>query len=355
MKKYLLILLTILFALTVLQCSNDNENKEVKEKLETEVNEFDSTDLPTSNIETPVENNSFSLAYNFDEGESFRYRLTTLSYSERNIKTDTLMSNVFDQKIIRIINFKTVSVENDSIADVECNVTNVKVDADMNGERMTYQSGESMDSSKQRKFIEYEGLINNPFNFKITRYGELLDIYKVENVTDRYLELSGIKDSVKIEEKAVFQNEIIKNLIIPLLVQIFRELPTQNLEVESTWDKVMEPAPVMVYKLQYTNHYKITDLEMLNNDRIAIINGNATTSVEGESKLSNNGINYTFQKPISKASGRIFFNLDKGMVQKSKTKTYLEIKYDMEMPSAQGILKGNSTELMKNDNILELL
>ena len=355
MKKYFLIPLTIVFALTVLQCSTEKENKEEKEKLETAVNEFDSTDLPTTTIETPVENNSFSLAYNFDEGESFRYRLTTLSYSERNIKTDTLMSNVFDQKIIRIVNFKTFSVENDSIAEVECNVTNVRVDANVNGESMTYQSGELMDSSKQRRFIEYEGLVNNPFTFRITKYGELLDVYKVENVTDRYLELSGIKDSVKNEEKAIFQSEIVNNLIKPLLGQIFRELPTQNLEVESTWDKVMDPAPVMVYKLQYTNHYKVTDLEMMNNDRIVIINGNATTSVEGESKVSNNGINYTFQKPVSTASGRIFFNLDKGMVQKSKTKTYLEIKYDMVMPSAQGILKGNSTELMKNNNILELL
>ena len=212
-----------------------------------------------------------------------------------------------------------------------------------------------MDSTKLRKFIENEGLLKNPFHFRITKYGELLDVFNVDNLTDKFLELSGMKDSVKIEEKSTFRNEIVNNLIIPLLGQIFRGLPTQQLEVESTWEKITDPAPVLVFKLQYTKHYKVIDLEMLNKDRIAIINATATTTVEGESKHTNQGVNYTFHQPVSEATGKIFFNLNKGMVQKSKTQTYLEIKYDMEMPSANGILKGNTTELMKNNNILELL
>jgi len=355
MKKYILILLTIIFSLTIIQCSSETENKKEKRKLEVAVTEFDSTDLPTTSIEVIPENDNFSLAYNFIEGESFSYRLTTLSHTKRSIKTDTTMSNIFDKKIIRIIKFNIVSVENDSIAEVEGNVTNVAVDADVNGESLTYQSGEPLDSTKLRFFIEYEGLVNNPFNFKITKYGELIDVYKFDNVTDKYLELSGIKDSVNTEEEAIFKNEIANNLLKPLLGQIFRELPVQQLEVESTWDKVMDPAPVFVFQVQNTNHYKVSDLEMLNNDRIAIINGTATITVEGEAKRTNKGINYVFQKPVSKVSGKIFFNVDKGMVQKSKTKTLLEISYSIEMPSPQGVIKGVTTETMATDNILELI
>jgi len=355
MQKHVLILLTIMFSLTIIQCSSETENKEDKEKLDFAVKEFDSTDLPTTNIEVITENNNFSLAYNFKEGESFSYRLTTLSHTKRSMKTDSLMSNILDQKIIRILKFNTISVENDSIAEVKCNVTNISVEVDVNDEKITYQSGGGLDSAKGTKFIEHEGLVNNPFHFRITKYGELLDVFKVDNVTDRFLDLSGIKDSVKIEEKTIFKNEIVNNLLKPLLGQIFRELPTQQLEVESTWDKVLDPAPVLVFQLQYTNHYKVSKLEMLNNDRIAIINGIATTAVEGETKHTNKGVNYVFQKPVSEASGKLFFNLDKGMVQKSKTKTYLEISYTMEMPSPQGVKTGISSEIMAHNNILELL
>jgi len=355
MQKHILILLTIIFSLTIIQCSSETENKEEKEKLEMAVKEFDSTDLPTTNMEVIAENDNFSLTYNFNEGESFSYRLTTLSHSKRSMKTDSMMSNIFDHKIIRIIKFNTIAVENDSVAEIKCNVTNISAEADVNGEKITYQSGSGLDSAEVQRFIEHEGLVNNPFYFRITKYGELLDVFKVDDVTDRYLELSGMKDSVKIEEKAILKNEIVNNLLKPLLSQIFRELPAQQLEVESTWDKVMDPAPVLVFQLQYTNHYKVSTIEMLNNDRIAIINGIATTAVEGESKHTNKGVNYVFQNPVSEASGKIFFNLDKGMVQKSKTKTFLEITYTMEMPSPQGVMTGVSSELMANNNILELL
>jgi hypothetical protein len=271
------------------------------------------------------------------------------------MKTDTTMSDIFDQKVIRIIKFNTISVENDSIAEIKCNVASISVEANVNNEKITYQSGSALDSVQAKRFIEHEGLVNNPFYFRITKYGELLDVFKADNVTDRYLELSGMKDSVKIEEKATIKNDIMNNLLKPLLGQIFRELPTQQLEIESTWDKVRDPAPVLVFNLQYTNHYKVSNIEMLNEDRIAIINGLTTTTVEGETRHTNKGVNYVFQKPISEASGKIFFNLDKGMVQKSKTKTLIELSYTMEMPSPQGVMKGVSSEVVANDNILELL
>jgi hypothetical protein len=355
MQKHVLILITIIVSLITIQCSSDTEKKEEEEKLDLAVKEFDSTDLPTNNIELVSANDNFSLAYNFREGESFSYRLTTLSHSERIMKIDSTISNIFDQKIIRIIKFNTISVENDSIAEVECNVTNISVEANVNDEKMTYQSGKVLDSTKIKIFMEHEGLVNNPFHFRITKYGELLDVFKVDKLTDRYLTLSGMKDSVKTEEKETFKNEITNNLIKPLLSQIFREVPEEQIEIESTWDKVMDPAPVLVFNLKLKNHYKVSDLEMLNNDRIAIINGTVTTTVEGETKHTNKGVNYVFQKPVSSASGKVFFNIDKGMVQKSKTKTLLELSYTMEMPSPQGVMKGSSSEVVANDNILELL
>ena len=354
MQKQFIILLTIILLLTIVQCSSENEsNKE--EKLELAVNDFDSTDLPTTSIDGISGNDNFSLAYNFKEGESFIYRLTTLSHSKRMMKTDTTMSNIFVQKIIRVIKFETISVENDSIAELKCNVANIKVEADIDGQKMTYQSGSSLDSTDAARFIEHEGLINNPFNFKITKYGEVLDIFSVDNLMDKYLELSGMKDSEKTEEVVTIKNNIMNNLLKPLLGQVFREVPVEQVEIESMWNKVMEPSPVLVFTIQFTNHYKVNDIQMLNNDRIAIINGTATATVEGETERNSKGVNYVFQKPVSTAYGKVFFNIDRGMVQKSKIKTKLELSYTMEMPSPQGVMKGVSSEVVANDNILELL
>jgi len=355
MRKHVIILLTIIVSLTVIHCSSETENKKEVEKVDVAVKEFDSSDLPTTNIEVNTGNNNFSLAYHFTEGESFSYRLTTLSHSKRIIKTDTTMSNIFDQKTIRIIKFNTISVENDSIAEIKCKVTNIRVEADVNDKKMMYQSGSILDSTEVARFIEHEGLVNNPFNFRITKHGKVLDVFKVDKLMDKYLELSGMKDSVKIEQQAKFKSNIMNNLLKPLLGRIFKEFPAQEIKIESTWDKVMNPTPVLVFNVQFTNHYKVTDVEMLKNDRIAIINGTATANVEGETKHTNNGVNYVFQIPASSEHGKVFFNIDRGMVQKSKTKTLLELSYTMEMPSPQGVMKGVSSEEVANDNILELL
>lgn len=135
MQNNILILLTIIFSLTIIQCSSDTENRKEKEKLDVAVKEFDSTDLPTTKIELITENDNFSLVYNFKEGESFSYRLTTLSHAIKSMKTDSTISNIFDQKIIRIIKFNTIAVENDSIAEIECNVTNISAEVVVKAKR----------------------------------------------------------------------------------------------------------------------------------------------------------------------------------------------------------------------------
>jgi len=61
MKKHILVLLTIILSLTIIQCSSETKNKKEKEDLDVAVTEFDSTDLPTTNIEVTTENNDFSL------------------------------------------------------------------------------------------------------------------------------------------------------------------------------------------------------------------------------------------------------------------------------------------------------
>jgi len=140
-----------------------------------------------------------------------------------------------------------------------------------------------------------------------------------------------------------------------LLVQILREVPGHELAKDSTWSYKRESLPVMVFQIDYTNLYKIEKLEMLGDDRVAIVDGVVQTKVTGNQSYSERGINYQFDKPITTASGKIYFNLDRGLIQKSRSQTRMESSYRMEMPTPQGIKKGSARESTSNVNVVELL
>jgi hypothetical protein len=340
---------------TLIKCGSNNEKNEDSENTNIAVQKFDSTDLPTEVINDLEGNNDFNLVYNFKEGESFSYRLTTLSNNGREIVVDSTMKSTFKQEITRIIRFNIISVENDSVAELKCTVTDIKLNATMDDQKFSYQSGNKLDSVDSKRFFEQEGMINNPFSIRITKHGELLDVFRADGIINKYLKLSGLSDSIDVQQKAAYQSDLVNNVLKPLVIQVFRELPLQNINVGSTWDKEFPAATIMVFRLGFTNHYKVTSLEQLKDEKVAVINGASTISVEGETKHNNNGINYEFEKPVSEASGKIYFNIDRGLVQKSKTKTRLEIKYTMEMPTPQEVKMGKTLETVTNDNILELL
>ena len=75
----------------------------------------------------------------------------------------------------------------------------------------------------------------------------------------------------------------------------------------------------------------------------------------GQSKANQGNIFYTFQKPISTAEGKIYFDVDRGLQVKSRSKTRLEISYTMEANTPQGKQKGTRKDIVSNTNILELI
>ena len=60
-----------------------------------------------------------------------------------------------------------------------------------------------------------------------------------------------------------------------------------------------------------------------------------------EPKVNQGNVSYSFQKPISTAEGKIYFDVDKGIQIKSRTKTRLEISYTMEANTPKGKQKGS--------------
>jgi uncharacterized lipoprotein YehR (DUF1307 family) len=212
-----------------------------------------------------------------------------------------------------------------------------------------------MDSTEKQKFPEYESLLNNPFNLRVGKHGEIIDIYKTDKIINKFLSMRGLLDSLTAQEKIMAQQDLTNRSIKPLLAQIFREVPEHKMAIDSTWSYKRESMPIVVFQVDYENLYKVEKLEMLGDEMLAVINGTVKTKVSGKQTFSERGINYQFEKPVTTAGGKIYFNLNKGLIQKSRAQTNLKNSYTMEMPTPEGVKKASAKEVSSNVNVIELL
>ena len=349
MLKYIMQLTVIL--LLLIACGKNTESDEQNLE-ESELKDADTTKLNTTAAENPDE--LFLMRYKFEKGKSFRYKMTVTSGSQQSMIIDSSVSQYLSQTSTYLINFTTIEVDSEDVAELECTIKSVKLNIDANGEKLSYYSANA-DSSSRLKFAEYEAYINNPFHVRVTNYGSILEIFKADKISNTFLTIRGLTDSVTVDEKIQIRDDLVKNILKPLLAQIIREVPEHKVRKDSSWTYSRTTLPILIFQVQYQNLYKIENLEMFNDEKLAVIDGTILTTVEGNTKYSEQGVNYDFDKPKSTAGGKIYFNLSKGLVQKSETQTRLENSFRMEMPSPQGMRKGSRYEIVTNKSILELL
>lgn len=351
MNKLLTIILVSIFIFS--SCQQEKSEDESKPSAEV-TSTFDSTSLKTTAVETD-EDHSFVFRYKFSPEESFKYRLTTITNTEQTIVADSSMSEGMNQKLIFVLKFKTLSIDQDSIAELECNFSSINLNAKARGQEFNYQSGSQMDSSERVQFAEYEALVNNPFNLRVSKLGAIIDIYKADRIMNKFLSLRNLSDSLDAQQKIMAAQDLTNRSIKPLLTQIFREMPEHKMAKDSTWSWKRDSMPIMVFNVEFENKYRVENLEMLGDDELAVITGSVKTIVTGEPNHTEKGVKYNFDKPISTANGKIYFNIIKGLIQKSKSETRMQNAYKMEMTTPEGVKKASAKEVNTNINVVELL
>ena len=355
MKNLYLFIVIIIVIISFVKCGSNNEEKDEKKNKNDVVNQNDSSGIISS---TPYEvkgDESFHLAYKFKIGKSFKYRLTTISSTKQSITSDSTINNNFDQKVTRILTFNTISMDRDTIANLRCTVTDIDVNRNIDGKTLNYKSGEDLDSTKLNNFGEYAVLINNPFNLKVTTHGKIIEIYGVGKIVDKLVQMTKMNKSMNNEQKENFINRLKENFLKPMLNQFFRELPDKELKIGGNWTNSIPPATVMAFKLSYNNIFSLDNIEKVKNEKIAVIAGKSNISVEGKTKQVNRGVEYNFEKPTVSAGGKLFFNMDKGLLYKSDTGTNLEINYKYQMIGPNGLVKASTKRKVTNKSIAELL
>jgi len=345
-------LFALLFSSVILfGCS---EEKKENEKAAVEnLYEIDTSAIETTPVENPDE--SFLMRYKMELNKDYRYRIASLSTNTQTIQFDTTITQDVNQKLIYIINIKPTELDKDSIYDVVCTFNSIKLDADANGQTHSYESGVTKDSLELIKFANNEALVNNSFNIRVDTKGNVIEIYKVDKIISRYLELQNLSDSLDAENISMLREQIIQGAIKPLITQIFRKLPETVTAKDSSWKISQPPFPFLVFQLQNIYNYQVSSLEEYDDNKVAVIDATLDAKITGDPKVVEQGVTYLFDKPSSEATGTIYFNIEEGYVVKSTIKSKTIISFTMEGDTPMGKRKGSRTEVSEFTNIVELL
>ncbi len=346
MKKFSLIVLALII---FFGCG---KKKEEVPQVKNEILTFDSSDIKAPSID-PNSIGKVNLEYRLEKGKKYDFRLTSISQETQTIVADTIIANNVEQTIIYKLNLDVKDIDPENIMEIEFNFNSIKLDANANGKKFTYQSGTKLDSLDRERYLDYESLINNPFTARISKTGDIVEVFKADRIVNKILELRNLKDSVSIEEKKSFQQDIIEGALKPLITQIFRKLPEKSLGKDSSWSFQPPNINLQIVEFDNSQNFKLIDFQKFNENKLAVIDATVKSKAKISEQAKQNNI--TVKNPAYFAGGTIYFNLDKGLIQKSKTKTTLNLEMSMNMPTQKGMQKVTRKQSTINTNILEFL
>ena len=271
------------------------------------------------------------------------------------MKADSVISKKLERTLIYLLNAKQVNEGKDGTKELDCEITSVKLNEDMNGRKIEFESGVKMDSNQISQFTEFYALLNNPFGVKITPSGGIVEISKVDKIVDRYVKVRSSKIKLSDQQIEKLKNGLIESILKPLVAQVFRAMPSETLAKDSSWSVQQPPARYLIFNVQNSDQYKINGLGLYNNDKLAVIHAGMHSNIEGNQSLVQNGVSYHFNKPETSTSGKIYFNISKGCIQKSKINTTTHIFFTMEGMTPKGKEKRSEDETVLSSNVVELL
>ncbi|MCK9212501.1 MAG: DUF6263 family protein [Ignavibacteriaceae bacterium] len=348
MKK--LLVLTLLLLPLFVGCNKKEEPKKELNKFSTA---FDSSDIKT----VPITDGSFSsvdLKYSFKKGSEYNYRLTSITNDDQSILADTSVSQKIKQALTYLLKLNVKDVDKDGVMEIEFTFSSVKLDATGNGKTFSYQSGNKLTAEDKKNYANYEAIINNPFTARVAPKGEILEFFRTDRIANKILEIQGLKDSVSLEEKKMLQQQISEGALRPLLTQVFRKLPDHQVKKDSSWSLTNPPAQLPFFEMTNILKFKIIGFEKYNDDNLAVIDAGLSSQYKISERAKQAKV--TVKSPSYTGEGKIYFNLSKGLVERSKTNLYLTIEMSMMAPARTGgMQKVTQKQYTKTTNILELL
>jgi hypothetical protein len=308
---------------------------------------FDTTDVATEPVENPRE--EFHIVYKFTRNTPYNYRITMMSNLDQQTIVDTTIDMQMRQHMIYLLQLNAGETDSDGNTELNCSITSAKVEMEGNGKKVVYISDSIKTAEERDDFAEHHSLINNPFSLTVNKNGEIIEFFRVDKLVNTYLDYKNLRDSATAEDKEAIRNQITETMLRPLFNQIFRKVPESSLAKDSVWTQKQPARSMMVFQLTQTNKFRIKDLEKFKDDKIAVIGVEIETDIQGDNKVTEQGVNYNFNRPKISAAGTIYFNIDEGYVQKVKSETNIETSVTAEA----GGMKRSNKEVVKSINLVE--
>lgn len=341
MKKLFILLF---FAFIASGCGDKEANKPVRKS--------DGTLNTTADNAPPKD---VTLNYSLQKNQHLSYRVVSTNNSSQSITSDTTMSQKVKQTVTYLMDIDVKDVDQEKVMELQVTLKSISLTAEAGKNKVTYQSGKQLSKEDKMKFGQYEAFINSPFSVRLDPKGEIREIYQVDRIVNKFLNMQGLQDSVNQQQKNQLQMSIAEGELKPLIQQVFRSLPKKTVAKDSSW-QFSYPARLGIFEIENIAKYRLAGFEKLGDQRLAAIDAGLDIIPKGKTKFSERGINYDFKKPQASGNGRIYFNLEKGCIQQSKTSTKLVMSLTMQMPnSPRGPMKATRNDVMETTNTVELL
>lgn len=296
----------------------------------------------------------FLFRYTFTKGQELKYKLSTINEATENIKSDTIVStNVFETANY-VLALNVIDVDKDSIAEFDVTVTSIDLSSKLNGKETKYNSVNKLTKEEKVPFLQYEAIANNQFRMRVNGHGEVVEVTRIDKIVDKILAMQPPPKPMTTEEKGMLTKQLSEQAVQPLVQQLFRLLPAKKLPIDSTWNYSY---PNKVGQLQINNQVIFKFKELLDGgDKFAKISAEMKTTFQGDKNMSDGKISAVFDDPKISGGGTIFFNLDKGILQKSETFTEQEFKVALTSKEpGKGNKKVDRNQKSKNKLIVELI
>lgn len=314
------------------------------------------TAIQTEKLESvTVGDEKIYLKYKFSKGETFKYKLTTISTNNEVIEADSTIKSNGNQTLVYVFDCEVLDVDEDNIAELNLKVSDIKFNADINGKKVSYSTTAKISNEEKLKFMEYETISNSPYRARINQFGEVIEVSRIEKMVDKMNDMSPQKQTLTTEQKLQYAKQLGETAIRPITQMLFRDMPKNNVSKDSSW--IMQyPQQIGSLRIDNTAKYTVLDFVKVGDNKAAKINANLTAVVSGERKASENGVSYTFGEPKISGYGTIIFDYETGKLVKADTGTEMKMSMSMEGKDSMGKLrKTKRTTSSANKNIVELL
>jgi hypothetical protein len=305
MKKKLLITSILILAVIFFSCSEKSSDDEKNEN-----NGITQTKINYKN------GNEYTLQYGLTEGLTYNYKVFT--------NTETTRSNGKESQTMTVnvdytLELNPIDVDPDGEMDLKVKFQNIKMEAEfklshqVGVQRYSYDSENPADSSKANspQLAEYAIFKDAMFSARITPTGEIIEIYKLDNLINKILaeNINTVGDEVKAQLKTKVEMQVSS-----MVSQLFQFLPSTPIQLDSVWSKETSERLDEETISKNSLTYKILDVKNINGKDIAFINAKLMSNIPRRKTIEEPGVKYEFKKPLLSGQGEIQFNLENGLV-----------------------------------------